>query len=236
MNINNFLSNLIPVKTLELSTNIRFELFNRKCSTEYNFTTLKSALDKNELIISEISTSGTVPQLQCKSKTNKLILVLAGEEIIGAKQNRITNISFIVVPTPSSKNGSFSAKYANQVFSKISNILKKKKTYHLFVLVSTVLPGTSRNILIKKFIKNKISNFGYCYSPAFIALGQIIKDFLNPDFLLIGELDKRSGNLLKKFYNSIYKKKMNYRQMSLESAEIAKLSVNTYITNKISTI
>ena len=51
-----------------------------------------------------------------------------------------TNISFIVVPTPSSKNGSFSAKYANQVFSKISNILKKKKTYHLFVLVSTVLP------------------------------------------------------------------------------------------------
>ena len=38
-----------------------------------------------------------------------------------------TNISFIVIPTPSSKNGSFSAKYANDVFSKISLILKKKK-------------------------------------------------------------------------------------------------------------
>ena len=145
-----------------------------------------------------------------------------------------TNISFIVVPTPSSKNGSFSAKYANDVFNRISKIMKKKKNYHLFVLVSTVLPCTSRNILLKNFYDNKISNFGYCYSPAFIALGQIIKDFLNPDFLLIGQSDKKAGNKLKNFYNSIYKKKMNYCQMSIESAEIAKISVNTYITNKIS--
>ena len=42
-----------------------------------------------------------------------------------------TNISFIVIPTPSSKNGSFSAKYANDVFSKISKILKKKKRLSL---------------------------------------------------------------------------------------------------------
>ena len=145
-----------------------------------------------------------------------------------------TNISFIVIPTPSSKNGSFSAKYANDVFSKISKILKKKKDYHLFVLVSTVLPGTSRNILLQKFYDNKVFNFGYCYSPAFIALGQIIKDFLEPDFLLIGQLDKKSGTSLRNFYESIYKKSMNYRIMSLESAEITKLSVNTYITNKIS--
>ena len=96
------------------------------------------------------------------------------------------------------------------------------------------MPGTSRNILLQKFFENKVFNFGYCYSPAFIALGQIIKDFLEPDFLLIGQLDKMSGKSLKDFYKTIYKKKMNYRIMSLESAEITKLSVNTYITNKIS--
>lgn len=145
-----------------------------------------------------------------------------------------TNISFIVVPTPSSKNGSFSAKYANDVFKNISEIMKEKKSYHLFVLVSTVLPCTSRNILLKNFYDKKISNFGYCYSPAFIALGEIIKNFLNPDFLLIGQSNIKAGNTLKNFYKSIYKKKMNYCQMSIESAEIAKLSVNTYITNKIS--
>ena len=96
--INNFLNNLVPTKHLELSTNIRFEFFNRKCSTEYNFTTLKNALDNKELTISEINYSGSVPELKCISNTEKLILVLAGEEIIGAKQNRITNISFIVPP------------------------------------------------------------------------------------------------------------------------------------------
>ena len=63
---------------------------------------------------------------------------------------------------------------------------------------------------------------------------QIIDDFLNPDFILIGQLDTRSGNELENFYNTIYKKKMNYKRMTIESAEITKLSVNTYITNKIS--
>ena len=65
-------------------------------------------------------------------------------------------------------------------------------------------------------------------------MGQIIDDFLNPDFILIGQLDTRSGNELENFYNTIYKKKMNYKRMTIESAEITKLSVNTYITNKIS--
>ena len=68
---------------------------------------------------------------------------------------------------------------------------EKEKSYHLFVLVSTVLPCTSK-YFIKNFYDKKIFNFGYCYSPAFIALGQIIKDFLNPDFLLIGQSDKKA--------------------------------------------
>ena len=39
-------------------------------------------------------------------------------------------------------------------------------------------------------------DFGICYSPEFIALGSVITDFLNPDFILIGESDARSGNQL----------------------------------------
>ena len=98
MMINNFLYNLEKVKDIELSTNIRFEIFKRNDALEYEFTTLSDALNNKELSISELSESGSVPQLKCKSSTEKLILVLAGEEIVGAKQDRITNVSFIVPP------------------------------------------------------------------------------------------------------------------------------------------
>ena len=131
-----FLNNLRPVKNLELSTNIRFELFDSKCSTEYDFTTLKSALDNNELTISEVNNSGSVPELKCISNTEKLILVLAGEEIVGAKQNRITNISFIVppfkeikIPVSCVEQGRWS--YKSRTFSKGFNAYPdlKRKLY-----------------------------------------------------------------------------------------------------------
>tara|TARA_Y100001970_G_C14244439_1_gene867065 strand:+ start:2809 stop:3738 length:930 start_codon:yes stop_codon:yes gene_type:complete len=98
MILNTLIDNLTHFKNLELSTNIRFELYQRNCQTEYNFSTLRNAMKNNEVSISEINDSGSVPHLKCKSYTEKLVLILAGEEIVGAKQNRITNISFIVPP------------------------------------------------------------------------------------------------------------------------------------------
>ena len=68
----------------------------------------------------------------------------------------------------------------------IGQAIKKKDSYHVVVLTSTVMPGATRSILLPVLEKSsgKIcgEDFGLCYSPEFIALGTVIRDFLNPDF------------------------------------------------------
>ena len=78
------------------------------------------------------------------------------------------------------------------------------------------------------------ADFGLCYSPEFIALGSVIRDFLNPDMLLIGESDKRAGDFLQSLYAEVCENKPALARMSFVNAEITKLAVNTYVTTKIS--
>lgn len=150
---------------------------------------------------------------------------------------RSSDITFIVVPTPSDGNGAFSIEYAIKAFREIGRALREKNTYHLVVLTSTVLPGSLRFGLIPVLEKasDKICgrDFGVCYSPEFIALGSVIHDFLNPDFLLIGEFDKKSGDLLEEVYASIMENAPPCKRMSIENAELAKIALNCYVTMKI---
>ncbi len=111
-----------------------------------------------------------------------------------------SDVSFVIVPTPSDEKGSFSLQYAAWAFREISLALAKKNSYHTVVLTSTVLPGATRFGLLPILEKNSGKkcgrDFGLCYSPEFIALGSIIRDFLNPDFTLVGEVDEKSGDEL----------------------------------------
>lgn len=150
-----------------------------------------------------------------------------------------TDITFVVTPTPSLPNGSFSLQYINKSFKDIALFIKKKRKFHLIVLVSTVLPGSFSNFLIKTleiYSGKKINlDFGVVYNPAFIALGSVMKNFLDPDFILIGSNEKKSTNIIKKFYKKILSKP-NFKEMNILSAELTKLVLNTYITTKITYI
>jgi UDPglucose 6-dehydrogenase len=76
-------------------------------------------------------------------------------------------------------------------------------------------------------------DFGLCYSPEFIALGSVIRDFLNPDFLLIGESDSTSGELLASLYKNVCENNPPVARMTPVNAELTKLALNTFITTKI---
>lgn len=148
-----------------------------------------------------------------------------------------SDVSFVIVPTPSDAKGSFSLQYAAWAFKEIGKALAKKDGYHIIVLTSTVLPGATRfgllPILEKESGKKCGTDFGLCYSPEFIALGSIIRDFLNPDFTLCGEFDARCGKELEDFYKQIMFGNPPCKRMSLENAELTKISVNSFITTKI---
>src|SRR6516164_5512836 len=151
---------------------------------------------------------------------------------------RDTNITFIVVSTPSEPNGGFSLRYVDPACEAIGRALARKTEYHVVVLTSTVMPGTTgghvRELLERVSGKRVGQNFGLCYSPEFIALGSVIRDFLNPDMLLIGESDARAGDFLKSLYADVCENKPAVARMSFVNAEITKLAVNTYVTTKIS--
>jgi UDPglucose 6-dehydrogenase len=169
-------------------------------------------------------------------------LILAQERLTATQSIedavRDSDITFIVVATPADSDGSFSLRYVLPVCEALGRALAAKRGYHVVALTSTVMPGSTggdvRASLEKASHKRAGIDFGLCYCPEFIALGSVIHDFLNPDFLLIGESDARAGAQLESLYRAVCETRPPVARMNLVNAEIAKLAVNTYVTTKIS--
>ena len=150
-----------------------------------------------------------------------------------------SDASFIVVPTPSVPEGGFSNEFVVSACEKIGASLKNKKLgFHVVVVVSTMMPGSSEGEIIPALEaasgKKVGVDFGYCYSPTLIALGSVIHDFLHPDLLMIGTPDKRSGDELEAFYRTVVDSKTIIHRATTGEVELAKISINTFITTKIS--
>ena len=162
--------------------------------------------------------------------------ITASRDIEGAVH--ASDATFVVVATPSEPDGGFSLRYALPTCEAIGRALATKKTFHVVVVTSTVMPGSTggaiKAALERASGKRCGVDFGLCYSPEFIALGTVIRDFYYPDFLLIGESEPRSGEILSAIYKSNCKNSPAIARMNWINAEITKLAVNTYITTKIS--
>ncbi len=150
-----------------------------------------------------------------------------------------SDISFLLTPTPSEPDGHFSDRHLRAALEPLARALARvNKSYHLFVVASTVSPGTTSERLIplieQKSGKKLNRDFGVCYNPAFIALGSAIHDLLHPDLVLIGESDETAAEQLVTLYRSICENQPYVARMSIVSSEITKISLNAYVTMKIS--
>ncbi|MDR1776744.1 MAG: nucleotide sugar dehydrogenase [Desulfovibrio sp.] len=149
-----------------------------------------------------------------------------------------TDVTMIIVPTPSLEDGSFATGYVETVLRQIAPVLTVKRGFHVVDVVSTVMPGACEQTFIPLLErltgKTRGRDFGFVYNPEFIALGSVIRDFLHPDIVLIGATDERSGNIVREVYASTVESEPRYAMMSLINAEIAKLSLNCFVTMKIS--
>jgi UDPglucose 6-dehydrogenase len=149
-----------------------------------------------------------------------------------------TEITFVVVPTPSGPDATFSLQYVLKAAESIGRALARKATYHLVVISSTVMPGSTGSEVLP--LLERISgkrcgvDFGLCYNPEFIALGSVIRDMSKPDMILIGESDDRAGKLLEDLYGTVCPNDPPVARMNFVNAELTKISVNTFVTTKIS--
>ncbi len=170
-------------------------------------------------------------------------------EIIKENQDRISatlnydiaikssDITFICVGTPSKKNGEIDLSYVKRATEKIAEEIKKKESFHIVVVKSTVLPGTTRNI-IKPLIEEKTGkkagiDFGLGMNPEFLREGVAVDDFLKPDRLVNGFYDDKTKNILKELYKDFSCPTV---ETNLTGAEMIKYASNCFLAAKISFI
>lgn len=150
---------------------------------------------------------------------------------------RRSDVSMIVVPTPSNSLGGFSLRFVLDAIARIGAAIRSKPERHVVALVSTVLPGASDYSLIpalESAADRRIgSDLGYCYNPSFIALGEIVKGFEEPNYVLIGETDVASGDLVERIHRSMLRADTPIARMHTVEAEIAKIASNTYETTRV---
>lgn len=172
------------------------------------------------------------------------------QELLNAFGNRIrattdwqdgiegTDVTGIIVPTPSGADGAFRNDFVLSAVENIGRVLRQKRGYHLVVVHSTTMPGSIGGPIKERLEqasgKRVGVDLGLCYNPEFIALGNVISGLLHPDFVLIGESDARAGDMLQDIYRQVVGPDVAVRRMNFVNAELAKISVNTYVTMKIS--
>jgi len=148
-----------------------------------------------------------------------------------------SDLSFVIVPTPSDHLGVFSNAHVLAAVRQIGSALRSTDKYHAVNITSTVMPGSTggeiRQCLEASSGRKVGDNLGLTYNPEFIALGSVVHDLLNPDMVLIGESDKRAGDILESLYRDTFDSFAHLQRMNWINAEITKLAVNTYVTTKI---
>ena len=155
-----------------------------------------------------------------------------------AKAVAETDVSFITVATPDQPDGTIDLRYVIRASEDIGRALRKKDTYHLVVVKSTVTPGTTREV-VKPAIERTSQlaagrDFGLCTNPEFLRQGSAIEDTLHPDRVIIGEYEARSGTLLEDLLSEFYERSAPLLKMELESAEMVKYASNAFLATKIS--
>lgn len=166
-----------------------------------------------------------------KNRNNFIDFTNSYENII-----ELTDATFILVNTQD-KIGGYSSNLIERVLQEFSSEFKNHtKDYHLIVLSSTVLPGTCNKMI--KLIEEKSGkiykeNFGFVYIPDFVAIGNIIHDFLNPDFFLVGSDNKKDFEIVKEVFKDFHKNNPEVKNLNLRESEIAKISLNAYVVTKI---
>jgi len=145
-------------------------------------------------------------------------------------------IIYITVPTPSKLDGSFSNEVIVEILDEVADVILKTNKSYIININSTVQPGSIESEIIP-FLENKglknNKNFYILYNPYFVALGSVIRNLEEPDYLLIGSSSIYAAKKITKFYNTLYKNP-KIRLLKFKEAELTKLLVNTYLTTKIS--
>jgi len=153
-----------------------------------------------------------------------------------------SDISFLCVPTPTI-SGKIDLSYIKSATGNLAKCLKKKSDYHVVVIKSTVVPTTTEKVIIpllEKYSEKKIGKaVGVCVNPEFLTEihrswtdeSEFVRDFFSEERVVIGEFDKRSGDMIQALYEPL---KVPIFRTDLKTAEMIKYASNCALASRIS--
>jgi UDPglucose 6-dehydrogenase len=192
----------------------------------------KEKVEKISKGIPIIYESGLDELLKAALEKKKLIPTT---DLAGSVQK--SDVSFICVGTPSRQDGSIDLTQVEEAAKEIGNALIGRKEYSVVTVKSTVIPGTTEELVIpnlEKFSKKVAGkDFGVCMNPEFLREGRAMNDFISPkdQGIVIGEFDKKSGDILYEIYKDFGAEIL---RTDLSAAELIKYARNSYLAKDIS--
>jgi UDPglucose 6-dehydrogenase len=158
-----------------------------------------------------------------------------------ASQVAEANAIFITVGTPSNQDGSIDLTYVKKATQDVGSAIAGSPAYHLVVVKSTVTPGTTADVVrpVLEASSERVcgSEMGLSSNPEFLAEGSAIKGTLQPDKIVIGAIDAKSGTILSKLYRRLYSKvKVPTIITDPTTAETIKYASNAFLATRVSTI
>ena len=145
-----------------------------------------------------------------------------------------SEISLICVGTPPADNGGADLSWIFSASKAIGKSLIEKEGYHVVAVKSTVPPGTTEKIVapsILKYSKKSTQEIGFVMNPEFLREGLAVGDFMNPDRIVVGSIDKRSGDRFETIYQGLDAPVI---RTGLNAAEMIKYTSNAFLATKIS--
>ncbi len=143
------------------------------------------------------------------------------------------DVSMICVGTPSTGAG-IDLGFVRAAAAQIGAALARSGRYHVVTVKSTVVPGTTAGLvrpLLEQASGKPLGAFGLCVNPEFLSQGSAVHDFMEPDRIVIGEADARSGDVLEELYAGFACPKL---RMSTVNAEMVKYAANAFQATLIS--
>ena len=143
-----------------------------------------------------------------------------------------SSVTFLCVGTPPKDDGSIDLSFITTAIKKLAKILEKD---HILVVKSTVVPGTTRDILIplleKESGKKAGKDFSVVMNPEFLREGKAIYDFMHPDRIILGVEDPSGEQVLKELYEPFHSQILKTK---ITEAEMIKYASNALLATKIS--
>lgn len=142
-------------------------------------------------------------------------------------------LTLIAVGTPA-KGENPDLSYLEAAASEIGSVLRTTGPYHVVAVKSTVVPGTTRRVvlpILEQASGRTLGEFGLCMNPEFLREGSAVSDFQIPDRIVIGQVDARSGDVLAELYRPYDCPQL---RVSLEEAELTKYASNCLLSVMVS--